>query len=44
MGKKLGLLTLVFCFICSLSFAADDATAPVEKARLSPPRSSPSSV
>ena len=30
MGKKLGLLTLVLCFICSLSFA-EDAVAPAEK-------------
>ncbi len=30
MRKKLGLLTLVLCFICSLSFA-DDAVAPAEK-------------
>jgi len=30
MGKKLGLLTLALCFICSLTFA-DDAAAPAEK-------------
>ena len=29
MGKKLGLLSLALCFICSLAFAED--TAPVEK-------------